>query len=185
MVTALPRAVERATALLYAACSCRCAELCSRRAPRRAAQAAQAPPPPQTPPGDVGFGYAPLGVADAATGGVSGPVGNGGGSNSGSGSGGSGSGGAARRFTCVEDEVAAALRMSSLFVPSPPALSCHTLRSLIIESDFSPVRPADPYRPDAAVVIEDGSLFTAQCGGDAFVLAGRFLDKLEVVQRDF
>ena len=166
-VTALPRAAERATALLYAACSSRFAELCSRRAPRRAA-APQQQQQQQAGDGGGAFAYAPLGVEAAAAGG-----------------GGAAATKRAAAFACVEDEVAAALRMSSLFVAAPPVASCATLRALVIENDFSPVRPADPYHPEAAVVVEDAALFTAQGGGDAFVLARRLLDKLEVVPRAF
>lgn len=90
-------------------------------------------------------------------------------------------------FPSVEAEVRASLRLAgAMFVPAPPLLcSSHACAALCIRSDFAPLRPADPLRPEAAVVVEDGALFTAQGGGDAFVLAHRFLAKLEQVQRSF
>jgi hypothetical protein len=88
-------------------------------------------------------------------------------------------------YRSVEEEVTASLRMPALFVPAPPVLSARTLVSLAITGDFTPVRPADPFTAKGAVVVEDGRLLTAQCGGDAFALAQRFLSKLEVAQRAF
>lgn len=90
-------------------------------------------------------------------------------------------------FPSVEAEVRSSLRLpGAMFVPAPPLLcSPQACAALCIRSDFAPVRPADPLRPETAVVVEDGALFTAQGGGDAFVLAHRFLAKLEQVQRSF
>ena len=65
---------------------------------------------------------------------------------------------------CADAE--AALSLSALFVPPPRLCSRDVLASCLIYSDFSPVRVADPAARDAAIVVEDGNLVTAQGGGD-------------------
>ena len=89
------------------------------------------------------------------------------------------------RYASVEEEVRASLRLPALFVPAPPLLSAETFAALCVRADFRLVRPAEPLRPERAIVVEDGPLFTAQGGGDAFALAHRFLAKLEQVQQSF
>jgi hypothetical protein len=155
MVTALPRQMERCHAWLHALCGCRWAGLCTRRRSRPRLAGAAEH--------HVDGGEGVYSAAPHPPHGLP----------------------AAAPYRSVEEEVTASLRMPALFVPAPPLLSARTLVSFAITGDFTPVRPADPFSAKGAVVVEDGRLLTAQCGGDAFALAQRFLAKLEVAQRAF
>ena len=88
----------------------------------------------------------------------------------------------------VQARVTASLSNPANFVPGPPAFSLSAILSSLVRNELSFIRPPGPLLsgvcddPSArCVVVEDGRFLSAQCGSDAFLLARRFLHKLEEV----
>lgn len=85
----------------------------------------------------------------------------------------------------VQSEVEASLRLKANFVRGASPFSLSACVAAFVKNDVNLVRQPNPFDERATVVVESENLLTAQCGGDAFVLAKRFASKLEVVQRIF
>ena len=79
----------------------------------------------------------------------------------------------------VEETVASAGGLRARFLPGPNPLSLESLATWAVTGETPALAAPDPFSDAGSFVVEDGPLLTAQGGKDAFLLARRFIAKLE------